>query len=84
MAAFHAIHAAEHNIAFRHSRLGSLGREEKTCESREQRLFRLVIRLRKTSIIDAVTMHVDDGVTVSVTFAEKRIARDTGTGLIRH
>lgn len=40
--------------------------------------------LRKTSIIDAVAMHVDDGVTVSVTFAEKRIARNTGTGLIRH
>ena len=42
------------------------------------------IRLENTPVIDAAAIHFDDGVTASLRFAEKRIAWDTVTGLMRH
>ena len=41
------------------------------------------IRLENTPVIDAEAIHFDDGVTASLRLAEKRIAWDTVTGLIR-
>ena len=42
------------------------------------------IRLENTPVIDAAAIHFDDGVTASLRFAEKRIAWDTVSGLMRH